>query len=231
MVGALRSTTGLRIEFAAAECGDGSGYSAMRSESIRAGTIQAGGSGRLPSPSSSLFANRMGHHFVPQQYLRAFSDQSAPDKIWLYLKSGEPGRLVSIKKAAHGEVSGPTETGTRRAEEEKAPLSSLIEKLNARFETEFDAQDLIDGVTEQLVADEQIQEAARVNDKANFGFVLRKELNKVLVDRHDGHRQFIDRLFGDVEMMAFFRRVMLDEVYGRLSADSRGPTAGEQRLD
>jgi len=41
----------------------------------------------------------MGHHFVPQAYLRAFQKPDEPGMIWVYPRNGEP-RLASIKNVA-----------------------------------------------------------------------------------------------------------------------------------
>jgi hypothetical protein len=41
----------------------------------------------------------MGHHFVPQAYLRAFEDPLQPGMIWVYPRSAGP-RIASIEKVA-----------------------------------------------------------------------------------------------------------------------------------
>ena len=41
----------------------------------------------------------MGHHFVPQAYLRAFQSPNNPGMIWVYPRNGDP-RLASIKNVA-----------------------------------------------------------------------------------------------------------------------------------
>ena len=93
----------------------------------------------------------------------------------------------------------------------------IIDLINQRFGTDFDAQDLVDGVTDQLVADEDLQQAARVNDKGNFEVPFREALDEALVSRHDKHGDFINKVFQDETLGAFFRGWMLDQVYGRLS--------------
>lgn len=122
--------------------------------------------------------------------------------------------------AAEGqqELYGPSETGTGKAKEDLVKLSSLIDKVNERFGTDFDAQDLIDGVTHQLVNDETVQKAAQVNDRANFEFVGKDAFDDALVERHGKHAEFIDRVFGDKEILAFLRGKVLDEVYKKLTA-------------
>ena len=123
----------------------------------------------------------------------------------------EPGKGKPLK--------GPVETGTGgKGPVEK--LSTIIEIINQRFGTDYDAQDLVDGVTEQLVEDEEVQQAAHANDKANFGFVFKPKLDGALVDRHDKHGKFINAVFEDPAVGELFRSWMLDTVYERVrSAD------------
>lgn len=64
---------------------------------------------------------------------------------------------------------GPGATGTGKAMSDKIKLWTLLELVNDRFGTDFDAQDLIDEETGQLVADEAVDKAARANDPTSFG--------------------------------------------------------------
>ena len=117
---------------------------------------------------------------------------------------------------------GPGETGTGKANDEKEKLSRLIKVVNDRFGTDFDAQDLIDGVTDQLVADEKMQQAAGANDRANFEFVGGPAFDGALIDRHAEHGRFIDRVFSDEDVLRFLRSKVLDEVYERLTRSKEG---------
>ena len=76
-------------------------------------------------------------------------------------------------------------------------------------------------MTKQLVEDADIQRAAVANDRANFDYVGGPALEDALAERHAKHATFIDRVFGDAEMMAFLKRKVLDDVYGKLTEASR----------
>ena len=144
------------------------------------------------------------------------------------LKLDAEGELT-LKAGGSGELPGPEYTGTGTAKPPKERLSTIIEVINTRFGTDFDAQDLVDGVTAQLVADADLQQAARVNDKGNFGVPFREALDDALVTRHEKHGNFINTIFQDEALGAFFRDWMLNQVYGRLRGGSdecpapRGP--------
>jgi type I restriction enzyme R subunit len=150
------------------------------------------------------------------------ADRGAPvdlgDDVALHyyrLEKQAEGSLV-LEVAGAQKIPGPSEIGTGAAKHEKEALSKLIDRLNERFGTDFDAQDLIDGVTQQLIADASIQQAARANDKLNFGYVFNDALDEALIGRHANHRAFIDALFSNEEMLKMFRRAMLDDIYRKL---------------
>jgi hypothetical protein len=71
----------------------------------------------------------MGHHFVPQRYLRNFEDPSRPGFIWLHDKVGGAGRLVPIKKVAQAKGFYSAETEASLASEVEAPGNAAIRKL------------------------------------------------------------------------------------------------------
>lgn len=127
---------------------------------------------------------------------------------------------IELAPGDTGELPAPS--GGEGAEDDPAreKLSTIIEIINDKFGTEFDAQDLVDGVSAQLRADEALKQAAVVNDRDNFAHVFAKALDDALLARHDRHGAFIDRVFDDEELRGFFRAVMLDQLYDALRSDS-----------
>jgi len=141
------------------------------------------------------------------------------DDVALYYYRLQKEADGDLKLSADGaqELDGPMASGTGKSENEKEQLSKLIEVVNDRFGTDFDAQDLIDGVTDQLVSDQKIQAAAAANDRANFEYVGTPAFDGALIDRHAKHGTFIDRVFSDDEILSFLRKKVLDDVYNRLT--------------
>jgi len=136
------------------------------------------------------------------------------------LKLEAEGNL-GLGKGQIGELPAPEYVGTGQGKTPNEKLSTIIEIINERFGTTFDAQDLVDGVTEQLVADEVLRQAARVNDKGNFAVPFREALDDALISRHEKHGDFINKLFQDEAVGVFFRAAMLDAIYARLT-EARG---------
>ena len=115
------------------------------------------------------------------------------------------------------DVSGPTETGTSKTATVEERLSKIIEMINTCFGTDFDAQDLIDGVEQQLAADTDLQQTAQANTKENFNYVFDPALDKRLVERHGKHKDFINSIFGDKEMKDYFHSLMAESIYEKFS--------------
>ncbi|MCB1057573.1 MAG: type I restriction endonuclease subunit R, partial [Acidobacteria bacterium] len=133
-----------------------------------------------------------------------------------YRLQKEAEGALELREGGPVDLPGPFETGTGAAEAPKDKLSNLIAALNDRFGTRFDAQDLIDGVRDQLLGTEDVRRAARVNDKENFRYVLEPALDEALIDRHAKHGAFIDHLFSDHAMLRQLRATMIEEIYREL---------------
>ena len=127
---------------------------------------------------------------------------------------------LSLAAEQQGVLYGPSATGTRPAKDDKEKLSRLIHLVNERFGTSFDAQDIVDGVTQQLMDSEELQRAAKANPRANFDLVGAPAFDEALVDRHAKHAEFIDRVFADEELLRFIRTRVLDDIYARLTGTS-----------
>ena len=68
-----------------------------------------------------------------------------------------------------------------------------------------------------MVNNEQMQLAAKANDKANFGHVFIPALEDALVDHHAENGQFVDLVFRDDAFRHALNALMMDRVYGRLT--------------
>ncbi len=112
---------------------------------------------------------------------------------------------IELQKGEVGELSGTTEAGLKRAKEEKALLSEIINVLNERFGTEFDEADKLffDQIEAELMEDETLQAQARVNKIDTFKFAF--------------HDKFIDKLVGRVEQnQEIYEKIMEDKAFGDL---------------
>lgn len=129
------------------------------------------------------------------------------------LQKMQEGR-IDLKTGEPSIIYGPTEVGTGKADEEVL-LSTLIELLNERFGTNFTVADQLffDQVKETAVANEELQEAAKVNTMENFAYVFDKMLEKLFVERMDGNEEIFIRLMNDDEFRALASKYLVKEVY------------------
>ncbi|MDM7481431.1 MAG: hypothetical protein P3W96_005355 [Halomonas sp.] len=122
------------------------------------------------------------------------------------LKVGEPEALY-----------GPTEVGTGQAEEE-VQLSTLVDKLNERFGTEFTPADQLffDQVKETAVANEQLRQAVMANSLENFEPVFNKQLENLFVERMDGNEDIFIRLMNDTSFRNIASQYLMRAVYNQV---------------
>ena len=71
----------------------------------------------------------MGHHYVPQRYLRNFECPGNPGFIWQHEKKTGEARAVAIKKAAQASDYYEPEVEALLAEVVESPTTPIIDKL------------------------------------------------------------------------------------------------------
>ncbi len=115
-------------------------------------------------------------------------------------------------------VYGPTEVGTGKANDEHVQLSTLVDKLNERFGTEFTLADQLffDQVIETALEDNKIKEAAEVNTYENFMNFFGKMLEGLFIDRMEGNEEIFTKLMNDDKMMAVAAQQVGKDVYNRV---------------
>ncbi len=122
---------------------------------------------------------------------------------------------------AQGEVyplKGPTEVGTAGAQEPDVPLSSLIERINERFGTDFAEADqlFVEQIRASAESDENIAEAARANTLPDFAAYLDRSLNELFIARMEGNEAIFSKLMDDAEIRSFVCEQLAREVFGRV---------------
>jgi len=75
-------------------------------------------------------------------------------------------------------------------------------------------------MVEQMVADEEMQRTVAANTRENFEYVGGPAVDKALIDRHMGHRHFVEQVFADPELHAFLRRQVLDAAFRQIKEAS-----------
>lgn len=107
--------------------------------------------------------------------------------------------------------------GKAKPEEEKSPLSELIEHINEKFGTDFTN---IDKVLEQIVSDmdanEELRTQAKNNSREHFRFPFNDAFMDVIIDRMTQNQQFCERVLDDEKFGSTVRDLLVGVVYDRL---------------
>ena len=135
----------------------------------------------------------------------------------LKLKKEMEGNL-GLQEGEAGKLTGPSETGTGKAKAQKEKLSTIIDILNERFGMELPEHinNTLEGAENSLLQSPDVQEAARHNDKTNFGIFFKPKLEDTLLEHHGEFGDFLNVIFGDEEKFRVLRELMQNRIYGKL---------------
>ncbi|MDQ0159745.1 type I restriction endonuclease subunit R [Alkalibacillus salilacus] len=114
----------------------------------------------------------------------------------------------------------PTEFGAGSSQEEETErLSSIIERLNERFGTEFTETDKLsyEQIKEDIISNDDLTQKARVNTKDNFKFSYEEAFLDVVIDRMSQNEKFFMKMLEDQDFKKTVMNVMFDEVYQEMT--------------
>src|SRR5699024_7583310 len=169
------------------------------------------------------------HNFSLCPYTTLFRSRKLPKKSTEHLYLADDVALEyyrntkvfdgSIELESQGQADlGPSQhAGSASSpEEEKERLSSVIERMNEKFGTDFDPQDKLsrDQLVEDMVQDEDLQARAKNNSIDNFTFSYESMFMDFLIDRMT-ERNFFQKMMENEEQRAFLMNEMKEEVYYR----------------
>ena len=123
-------------------------------------------------------------------------------------------------------LKGPTDVGTSCVRDEPVALSSLIDTLNERFGTDFTEADQLffDQIRASAENDENIAEAARANNYANFAAYFDRMLDELFIARMEGNEEIFSRVMTDTEFRSAAHEHLAQEIFRRIREQ-------EQRAD
>jgi|GEM_PF-893564 len=151
-------------------------------------------------------------------------DDDVALKLYRLQKIGE-GSIV-MEPGATYKVSGPTSVGTGVARDDEIELSKLIEILNERFGTEFKPGDelFFESIREDAVADSNLRQAALANTQENFGYVFRKALEGLFIDRMEQNEEITAKYMNEAQFREVVFQHLLKEVYEIIREQDRNHT-------
>ena len=127
-------------------------------------------------------------------------------------------------------VKSPTDVGTGKAKEEKAPLSEIIDVLNERFGTDFTEEDRLffEQIKEKATNSPQVIQLRQANPFDKFQLGLRKMLEDLMIQRMNENDKIVTRYMDDKAFEAAAFGVLSRVIYEAIPALTNSRTEEKQ---
>lgn len=127
---------------------------------------------------------------------------------------------IELKVGGPEGVYSPTDVGTGKAKEEKAPLSEIIQVLNERFGTTFTEEDRLffDQIKARAAANGQVIQTAMANPLDKFQLGVRKLIEDLMIQRMAENDKIVTRYMDDGEFQRTAFPVLAKEIFDAVHA-------------
>jgi len=127
---------------------------------------------------------------------------------------------ISLREGEPEGVKSPTDVGTGKAKEDKAPLSEIIKVLNERFGTNFTDEDrfFFEQIREKATNDEQVIKLRQANPFDKFQLGLRHVIEHLIVQRMADNDKIVTRYMDDKEFGSAAFAVLSQAIYDAIPA-------------
>ena len=125
---------------------------------------------------------------------------------------------IDLSEGHADPLKGPTDVGTAGVKDQEVPLSSLIDRLNERFGTDFTKADQLffDQIRVSAERDENIVEVARANNFVDFSSYLDRMLDELFIARMEGNEEIFSRVMTDAEFRSAAHEHLAREIFRRI---------------
>ena len=138
------------------------------------------------------------------------------------LQRGSSG-AIELKVGEPEGVYSPTDVGTGKAKEEKAPLSEIIQVLNDRFGTAFTEEDRLffDQIKARATANIQMIQTAMANPLDKFQLGVRKLIEELMIQRMTENDKIVTRYMDDGDFQRTAFPILSKEIFEAIHADNK----------
>ena len=125
---------------------------------------------------------------------------------------------IELSEGEANPLKGPTDVGTAQVKDEEVALSSLIDRLNERFGTTFTEADQLffDQIRASAENNENITEAARANNLADFASYLDRMLDELFIARMEGNEEIFSKVMTDTTFRSAAHEHLASEIFLRV---------------
>ena len=119
-------------------------------------------------------------------------------------------------------VTSPTAVGTGNVEEDKEPLSRIIDRLNQQFGTNFDDSDrlFLEQIQNDALQAGEMLATARANDLDKFILAERQRLRDLMLARLAGNDKFVNRCLEEQDFGEIVEIGLLNEIFATAHSKS-----------
>jgi type I restriction enzyme, R subunit len=134
------------------------------------------------------------------------------------LQKIKEGSIV-LEEGEEGTLSGTSEAGLKRAKDEEALLSEIINVLNEQFGTEFEEADKLffEQIEAELMEDETLQTQAKVNKIDTFKYAFEDLFITKLIDRMDQNQEIFEKILEEKAFGDLVKQLMMKRIYRRMN--------------
>lgn len=120
-------------------------------------------------------------------------------------------------------VKSPTDVGTGKPKEDKAPLSEIIRVLNERFGTDFTDEDRLffEQIKERAVKNEEVIQTAMANPLDKFQLGIRKLIEAFMVQRLSDNDKIVTRYMDDQTFQDSAFPILAKEIFEVIRAKEK----------
>ncbi|MFI5397518.1 MAG: type I restriction endonuclease subunit R [Candidatus Binatia bacterium] len=132
---------------------------------------------------------------------------------------------IEVKEGEAQYVKSPTDIGTGKAQDEKAPLSEIIKVLNERFGTQFGEEDRLffQQIKEKACKDKQVIQTALANPLDKFELGIRKLIEDFMIERMGENDKIVTRYMADREFQGSAFPILAKEIFDAVRAAVPAP--------
>ena len=139
---------------------------------------------------------------------------------------------ISIAEGEPEYVASPTEVGTGDPEEDRAPLSAIIERLNDRFGTAFTDADRLffEQIKESAVQNEGIRQTALANPLDKFKLGVGSQIQQLMYERMGENDALVSRYMNEQDFREIVLEGLVREIFAAVGGASMPPGEIPQHL-
>lgn len=122
---------------------------------------------------------------------------------------------IMVKEGEAHYIKSPSEVGTGKAKDERAPLSEIIEVLNERFGTQFSEEDRLffQQIKEKACRSEQVIQTAMANPLDKFQLGIRKLIESLMIERMSENDRIVTRYMADQDFQSSAFPILAREIF------------------